>query len=249
MAVTADKPAPYAPASAILDIVNRYRNRGLVFPVTADVLARAGIAGSLIPRTLQALQTLDLFKDNGNPTEILEAIRLAPQAEFKQRLADWLRGAYADIFAFVDPSKDEDTRVRDAFRSYQPIGQQPRMVRLFMNLCAAAGLIADKPARAATSGAGNSRLRVRSPSVRAASTSRAAADIRIPAPPRINTSVSQPGLPAPIAGLLSGLPPNGAGWTAERRDQFLGTFKAVIDFCFPIVENEPEPDSEEAEEL
>jgi Family of unknown function (DUF5343) len=247
MAVTADKPAPYAPASAILDIVTRYRNRGLVFPVTADVLARAGIAESLIPRTLQALQTLDLFKDNGNPTETLEAIRLAPETELKQRLADWLRGAYADIFAFVDPSKDEDARVRDAFRSYQPIGQQPRMVTLFMNLCAAAGLIADKPARAASSRAGNSRLRVQSPSVRAASRSHIVTDIRTPAPPRTNTAVSQPGLPAPIAGLLSGLPANGAGWTAERRDQFLATFKAVIDFCFPIVENDVERDSEDAE--
>ncbi len=61
MAVTQEKPAPYAPASAILDIVSRYRNRGLVFPVNADVLARVGISDSLIPRTLQALQVLDLF--------------------------------------------------------------------------------------------------------------------------------------------------------------------------------------------
>ncbi len=94
---------------------------------------------------MQALQTLDLFKENGNPTETLEGIRLAPEAEYKKRLEDWIKGAYADVFAFVDPAVDDDTRIRDAFRNYQPIAQQPRMVTLFKGLCAAAGLIGDKP--------------------------------------------------------------------------------------------------------
>src|SRR6266436_3650546 len=67
LAVTADKPAPYATTSAILDIIGRYRNRGLPSPVNADVLARASIPGSLIPRTLQALVTLDLINEAGNP--------------------------------------------------------------------------------------------------------------------------------------------------------------------------------------
>ena len=129
LAVTADKPAPYATTSAILDIIGRYRNRGLPSPVNADVLARASIPGSLIPRTLQALVTLDLINEAGNPTETLEGIRLAPEAEYKKRLEDWLKGTYADVFSFVDPTTDDETRIRDAFRSYQPVGQQERMSR------------------------------------------------------------------------------------------------------------------------
>ena len=49
-----------ATARAILDLIERYRERGLTSPINADVLARAGIPTSLIPRTVQALQTLDL---------------------------------------------------------------------------------------------------------------------------------------------------------------------------------------------
>lgn len=97
MAVTQDKPAPYAPAKTILDIITRYRDRGLTSPINAEVLSRIGVAESLISRTLQALVTLDLFDDAGNPTQTLEGIRIAPEAEYKKRLEDWLKGSYADV--------------------------------------------------------------------------------------------------------------------------------------------------------
>jgi hypothetical protein len=227
MAVTADKPAPYAPSSAVLEIIERYRNRGLVFPVTHDVLARAGVSSSLIPRTMQALQTLDLFKDNGNPTETLEGIRLAPEAEYKKRLEDWIKGAYADVFAFVDPAVDDETRIRDAFRNYSPIAQQPRMVTLFKGLCTAAGIMSEK---------------ARTPRVSTASRPKTYA-----APPRSNgtrivnqkNTISKPttGLPPALAGLLESLPSD--GWTLGERDKFVTTFKAVLDYVIPVVKAGP----------
>jgi hypothetical protein len=227
MAVTADKAAPYAPASAVLDLVGRYRNRGLVFPVNADVLGRAGISESLIPRTLQALITLDLIKEDGNPTDILEGIRLAPEAEYKKRLEDWLKGAYADVFAFVDPTQDDEVRIRDAFRGYQPVGQQGRMVTLFQGLCAAAGLLpekTDKPRQAP-------RIIQTPRKLQTGARSGAATATKINA---INTPPAMSGVPAPISGLLSSLPSQGQGWTKEDRQKFLTTFTAVLDFCFPI---------------
>ena len=42
-------------------------------------------------------------------------------------------------------------------------------------------------------------------------------------------------MPAPIEGLLATLPNEGDGWTQDRRDKFVKTFEAVLDFCFPIV--------------
>lgn len=102
------------------------------------------MAESLIPRTLQALHTLDLIDEQGKPSETLEGIRLAPEAEYKQRLSQWLKGAYADVLAFVDPASDDEIAIRDAFRNYQPVGQQPRMVTLFLGLAAAAGMAAEK---------------------------------------------------------------------------------------------------------
>jgi hypothetical protein len=144
MPITKDKPGSYAPTSAIMGIIERHRRNGLPSPVTEDVLERTGISASLTSRTLQALMTLDLIDDQGRPTPTLEGIRLAPDPEYKERLADWLRAAYADALSFVDPAEDDETKIRDAFRAYKPVGQQPRMVTLFTGLFAAAGVRPEK---------------------------------------------------------------------------------------------------------
>jgi|SRR6185437_4409729 len=232
MPVTQAKPGPYATTSAIVDTIARYRTRGLPFPVNTEVLARAGISESLIPRTLQSLKTLDLINDAGNPTETLEGIRLAPEAEYKKRLEDWLKGTYAEIFAFVDPTKDGSVRIRDAFRGYEPIGQQDRMVALFEGLCTEAGLIETKasaPHAAATT-------RPKSPLH-----PRAQRNVdTLKGTDKRGTNIAHSGIPAPLTGLLSGLPPMGNGWTSDERKKFLATFEAVLDYCFPIVKEKKE---------
>ena len=144
MPITNEQPAPYAPTKAVIGLIERHRRNGLPSPVTEDVLQRAGISASLTSRTLQALMTLDLIDDQGRPTPTLEGIRLAPEPEYKQRLADWLRAAYADALSFVDPAQDDETKIRDAFRAYKPVGQQPRMVTLFTGLFAVAGVRPEK---------------------------------------------------------------------------------------------------------
>lgn len=155
MAVTQGKPGPYSPSTAIMGIVERYRDRGLPTPITADVLTKAGlVSDSLMARTLYALQILDLIDAAGNPTETLEAIRRAPAGEYKARLSDWLTHAYSDVLAYVDPATADEDAVHDAFRLYNPSGQRGRMVTLFMGLFRAAGLAPDKPA-----GAGSGVLR------------------------------------------------------------------------------------------
>jgi len=231
MAVTSDKSAPYAPASAVLEMVDRYRSRGLPSPVTADVLGRAGVSESLIPRTLYALQVLDLVDAEGKPTEIFEGLRLAPEMEFKQRLADVVRASYSEVFSFVDPEIDDDTKIRDAFRSYKPFGQQNRMVTLFVGLCAAAGLMPERV----------SAQKSRSSSNRQRPTPRRLVDP--PATPQRSTgarTASAPDhggspVPPPLAGLLATLPSEDVGWSKERRDGFMAAFASVLDFCIPIV--------------
>jgi Family of unknown function (DUF5343) len=232
MAVTRDRPAPYAPASAILDIVGRYRNRGLPFPVNSEVLARVGIAESLIPRTLQALQTLDLINDIGNPTETLEGIRLAPEAEYKKRLEDWLKGTYADVFSFVDPTTDDETRIRDAFRSYQPVGQQSRMVTLFQGLCTGAGMIPEKAAPTSRTRASSASPRVAAPTARRSAPTKS--------PPPKQTPSASGSLPPALTGLLGSLPDAAAGWSKASRNKFVKTFEVVLDFCIPIREGSKE---------
>lgn len=237
MPVTADKPAPYATAGAILDLVHRHRDRGLPTPIDSAALGRLGVAQTLIPRTLQTLHSLDLIDPKtGAPTETFEALRLAPEEKFKERLAAWLKGSYADIFSIVDPSKDGEARIRDAFRTYQPVGQQERMRLLFIGLCVAAGLMAAKPTRggsspsAAASAAPPRRERVRLTPEAKRRLERADSPARH-AVARSNAY----GLPPAIAGLVESLPPPEQGWTAAERDKFLTTFKAVLDFAIPVI--------------
>jgi len=226
MPVTADQPGPYAPASAIIGLIERHRNKGLPSPVDADVLGRAGISPSLIPRTMQSLIGLDLITDDGQPSGVLEGLRLAPESEYKQRVAEWLTGAYADALQFVDPATDDEVKIRDAFRSYKPVGQQPRMVTLFGALFAYAGIAPE---------------RVRPPAPRARTA--------LPPKPRAaNASQPKPrdqrggahgqtldtGLPPALAGMVASLVAEGPEWSAERRDEFFKAFRGLVDFCFPV---------------
>ncbi len=225
MPVTSARPGPYSPPTAILGFMDRYRNRGLQSPFTAEVLGRAGVSDSLIPRTLQALVTLDLINEDGTPTETLERLRRAPEADYQTRLQEWLKSAYAEVFSFVDPATDSPTAIRDAFRSYEPVGQQSRMVTLFLGLCEAAGLITGtkreaRPRPRTTSTAPSTPMRRRSVQ-----------------PEKGNQSSH---IPTAISGLLGSLPPEGQSWTQARRDKFLDTFGTVLDFVYPIVENDVE---------
>lgn len=238
MPVTADQPAPYAPASAVLGLIDRHRNKGLPSPVDADVLARAGISASLIARTLQALLALDLITEDGKPSPVLEGLRLAPEAEFKQRMVEWLNHAYADALQYVDPATADETQIRDAFRSYKPVGQQNRMVSLFSGLFAGAGVAPEKqrtvPVR---------KLVLKRP---ASTAPRPAASTPLKA---VNVAAfANPGLPPALSGLLASLPTDGGGWTKADRDRFVATFGAVLDFCFPVQAAKPRQIQEAAAE-
>lgn len=227
MPVTQDKPAPYAPSSTVLEVINRYRDRGLPKPIDGDVLTRAGISQTVIPRTLQALQLLDLIDAEGVPTDTFESIRKAPEVEYQQRLREWLNSAYADVIQYVDPQTDDETKVRDAFRSYNPVGQQSRMVSLFMNLYAAAGVRSTAAPKASAP---------RAPRATPPAVNRVKSTVRKPLGNK-NSGMSGE-LPPALTGLLSDLPQNGEGWTQARRDKFMGAFAVMLDYSFPIVENE-----------
>jgi hypothetical protein len=237
MPVTKENPAPYAPAKTILDIIDRHRERGLPPPIDRATLERVSVPETLIPRVLQSLQVLDLVTDDGRPTPVFEGIRLAPEGEYKKQLEEWLKGAYADIFSFVDPTKDDETRIRDAFRHYQPVGQQNRMVMLFIGLCTAAGLIAEKTARSAGAAPASPRPRM---------TNKRVVPDRSKDGPRHGAGNALPGLPAPLAGLLAGLPPEGEGWTSEKRAKFLKAFETVLDLCVPVIAAAPTEVDDEA---
>jgi len=232
MAISTANPAPYGPASAVIDILDRFRNRGLTRPFNAEVLARAGVSDSLIPRTLQTLQALDLINEGGDPTETLEGLRRAPETEFKPLMAAWLKNVYADVFTFANPTDDETT-IRDAFRAYNPVGQQSRMVALFIGLCRAAGLRPDDTKE--------SRPRVHARKTQ--SEPRPVGEKRSQPYQYAKPSTLTIGLPPALTGLLQSLPDDGK-WTKSQRDKFVETFAAVLDYSITVIDSPKEEETD-----
>lgn len=226
--------APYAPVKPVVALIERYRDRGIPTPITQEILIKSQIVTeSLAPRTYQAFKLLDLIDEQGQPTTALKELGTSPSTEFKERLAALVRGAYAPIFSFADPSIDSPEAVRDAFRGYEPRGQQDRMVSLFYGLCEYAG-IADAPkrapVRAATSAPRGNRKATKVKNENADSDVGSAAEAAAKPPPAPDVR----GLPAPLQGLLHDLAEIGPTWTKARRDQFLGVFTAVLDYSYPV---------------
>jgi len=152
----------------------------------------------------------------------MEGIRLAPEGDYKMRLKEWLSEAYADALVYVDPATATETDIRDAFRSYKPTGQQSRMVSLFQGLFAAAG---ETPQKGKSSTPRVARVFVPKPNPHPKPKEHT--------PDSTRRDASLNGLPPALSGLLASLPTN--GWPQDRRDQFVATFGAVLDFCVPIV--------------
>lgn len=228
MAVTNDKPAPYPPSTAILSIIDRYRHRGMQSPFTPEVLGRAGVSDSLIPRTVQALMALELINEAGEPTETLNTLAQAPESDYRGLFGEWVRRVYSDVFAFVNPATDDAQAIRDAFRSYEPRGQQHRMVALFMRLCSTGGLLGERQEQPRQT---KSRSRPTTSTARQSTKARG------------SKQKSNLGIPSPLAGLLDSLPNEGQGWSQSDREKFMTTFGAVLDFCFPIQEK-PQDDED-----
>ncbi len=218
-------PAPYAPVKPIVAFIERYRDRGMPTPITQDILVRSQVvSGSLAPRTYQALRLLDLVDEQGQPATALKELATCPSTEFKDRVAALVRGAYAPIFSFTDPSADSPEAVRDAFRGYEPRGQQDRMVSLFYGLCEFAGIVDETPRRTSARPAKTPRP--------ASKITRAVGDVVV-AKESARVTVVPTGLPPPLQGLVDELATKGPTWTQEQRDKFLAVFHAVLDYSFP----------------
>jgi hypothetical protein len=241
MPLQGDGNAPYAPASAVIDVIRRYRDRGLQTPFTTDVLTRAGVSESLAPRTLQAFKLLELVGEEGEPTEALVSLAKAPtDEEYRDRLASLIRGVYAKVFSFVDPAEEDQERVRGAFRSFEPRGQQERMVRLFLALCAHAGIIPEAAARVTSEATPRRDSARREPRARATHTTRRS---RTPDPrPEVE------GLPPVLGGLIRELISIGQTWNAEQRDRFLSAFRSMVDYTYPVQSMTHAPDDGEEPE-
>ena len=134
--------APYAPTKSVLRVVDRHRQVGLR---TMDLpkLKSIGITDALAPRTLTSVIGLGFYDDKGQVTPEFEALRVAPEAEYKPQLGELLRKAYSPVLEILDPWTATRADIEDAFRNFEPPGMRPRMVQLFEGLMIFAGLRPD----------------------------------------------------------------------------------------------------------
>jgi hypothetical protein len=97
-------------------------------------------------RVSQALRFLGLVYEDGRPSDKFQALAGAPDDKYKELLDKIIREAYRAEFGMIDPGKDTQSKIMNAFQPYQPRSQTMRMVMLFLALCREAGIpVLDAP--------------------------------------------------------------------------------------------------------
>jgi hypothetical protein len=223
--------APYAAPKNVLDVIERYRHRGLRTPFTVELMGQVGVPDGAAHRTLQALKLLDLTDADGQPTEALEDLKRASEAEYAPRLAQVIRAAYDNVFSVVDPSTDSPTAVRDAFRFYKPDSQQQRMVTIFLALCEEAGIIESGPKRRGRTKKPTTTV----PTATRRDTSNAGRGDALQQSP--SPSLSRNGLHPLLVGVIQELPQSGR-WTPAKRERWLAAVTSAVDLLYTV--DEPE---------
>lgn len=131
---------PYAPPANMQAFLQRIRRMNMPQKVTREMLKGIGISENIVPRVLSTLRFLQLITDGDEPTDVLRGLAGSTEDEYRQLLERTIRSAYADDFQTIDPARDPQEVIMNAFQKYTPRSQHSRQVMLFLGLCREAGL-------------------------------------------------------------------------------------------------------------
>lgn len=224
-----DNFAPYAPAKAVVGVIDQLRKQGLPEPLTLTGLERVGVATSMTPRTLQTLRFLGMIDEGGNRLENYDRLSRAKTDEFPGVLAEIVQAAYLQVFTIVNPATDTDTAIADAFRGFEPQNQRGKMISLFRGLCVRAGII---PASAAPKGGAPKR------SVGGALAPKPGTPKREPAPEPERSAETDDGGAVDIrliTAIIQQLPRE-RRWSAARRERWLAAITSAVDLLIETEE-------------
>jgi hypothetical protein len=137
---------PYAAPANVISVLQRVRTRNLPERIDDDLLRLVGVPEGALHRVHTAFRFFGLVDDDQTPTDTLRALAAATDEQYRQILAGAIKAAYQEDFQRIDPAKDTQAQIVDAFRPYQPRSQTNRMVILFLGLCREAGIpVLDAP--------------------------------------------------------------------------------------------------------
>ncbi len=239
--------APYAPVANILMLIHRSRERGLPEVLDHREIVKLGIPEESSPRVRKALQFLDFIDAENKQTSNFQRLGRATDDEYPQLLKAILENAYTDVFQSVgDVALAQEKDFNNAFRYYNPQGQRPAMIRLFMALCQDAGLLAEG-AVTKVSVKRTPRIAVKS---RGTSSKDAQETATVKPSPASDGGFSRPNWvessstdsPARyqlMQVLLKQLPDDGI-WTQKRHDQWLKAVETSVDLLIEITEPQNE---------
>ena len=243
--------APYAAARNVMDVIIRRRERGLPNPINAKALETISIPPGNISRTLQALRFLHLMDDDGSHTESFDHLSQAGDegGEYRKLLSEIIRNAYHRVFSIVDPVRDSDVAIHDAFRQFQPEAQRSRMITFFLGMCEQAGII-ERRGRERKS-EGNQRPRAvtqqrcsRQPTQPQHAIQSPVAEQQLVVPRQVQNEEAEYRL---IFAVIQQLPAQ-RQWTAARRKRWLSAVEAAVDLMVDVVdEMSPFQNEEEAQ--
>lgn len=138
---------PYPPGNRVIDVVRRIHEGKTPQKLTLTALVSLGSPEGSADRVQKALRFLGLISPEFDLTDEAVRLRRATSDEYAGVLAEIVRGAYEPVFEAYDPATASGIDLNNAFKPYDPAGQRPQMIGLFMALSREAGLAPDVPIR------------------------------------------------------------------------------------------------------
>lgn len=219
---------PYMSFKTLNSFVDRLNSS--TTPPVIDKSVLSNMSGSGRSALMSALRYLQLVDGEDVVQDSLRNLVKAYKTDtWKAVLYDTLKGPYNEIVKDLDLKTGTDAQLQKAFKINGGVEghMQINAIRFYLSFLKEAGIPYSPHfgMRRATPKSATRKIKPH----------RTSGKMK---PPPLNDDGALSGLPAPIIGLLKTLPAINTGWTKDRRELFLTTFGAVMDFCYPIVEAE-----------
>jgi hypothetical protein len=230
----ADEPTfvPYAPGAPTVKIVQRIHAGTTPQALPEKALVALGIAEGNANRVQRALRFLGLINPEFELTELSVRLRRATSDEYGETLSEIVRAAYEPIFVSYDPATASGLDLDNAFKPYDPAGQRPNMIALFMALCREAGLAQGSaaPRRGRPSAARVNREPANG--TKKTPDQRRQGPLQPPPPPPRQNAQSR--LHPAVQAWIDEMPDSGTAWDRADFESWLAIFKASVERAYKI---------------